>query len=883
MGWAVSFDGLAYIFCTQQHAAIVSADQDWPVGGPIILRGCLLPPTGSFTERMRPLDGDLDVDDLNFRLFDPVVEVGPAAGYNVVTWLGTRKASYITTTQLAEDLTPTGPSPFGVDAGGAFGTGAAVLHVDREAILVNSRSSNDFTVNAFGRGWFGTRAVAHQTDPGNSYYPAVKADFPGFTSRRAILWHVDDTDVATPVWRGYVTRGPRFAGRVEGADEGTVYELQCTHAWAVEREVALGLPDCATRLRGYDSGSVVLSVSPATSGAIGPYSSDLSATDPQTFGSFEGAAAHAATRLADYIASLGYTANYTLGTPTRSVDEVRWKVESTGVGALTAGMKIGGDSGSAENNDRRTFLFITSFNSADPRSVEVKLPFVVPPVMYQARHYLGSTDIPVTTTFGFPSSWAVTTYSDGGHTTTVRPILRGELGDTPLAIYPTSVASSPPVITGAIRAVGQGWDWTGYVDTDLLFVGAAQIFCTHWVFGLKRGVFEAGSVRSGADPRNWNWDYAARIAQATASLPSERTWLLDGRQKLGEFVVDVCAVNGCGLAVRDSRLSAVAYQPSLATDGVAATFTAAAGTGEVWNAQYEPMEDGLANKIELDADTVRLVVNDQRSVGSFGQGRTVSLRLTGTETSAISADPAQLAQTLLSRVIGLWSAPVALGRFTTSWGTHDALRSVRLGDTVEVTEWLLPAGDGTRGFVSKRLFVVGRTVDFDDATVTLEGVAFDEGNLGGYAPCVRAASAPDEFTIEVATGYLNSGGALATTVSDYANSDADEYTGTPGDGGANKFAVGDAVRLILRNSTTLDTVALTVADVYESGGSWFVEFTGSMGSTFEDYIALGQTVDLIPGDYSATSTDQREYCAVGDNASPSVIDGTANRANTFAP
>jgi hypothetical protein len=875
MGWALTISGAPYVWTTQQHGAIVAAHPDWPQGGPAILRGHLIPPTGSFTERMRPLDGDLDVDDLTLRLYDPVVSVGPASGYNVVTWLGTRKASSYTATELASDLTADGTGAFTVSSGTGLPTGPAVVHVDRESILIDSRSGTTLTPNAYGRGWYGTRALPHARDPSNSYAPALFEDFTTFKNRLAILWHVDDNDVAVPIWRGYVTRGPRFSGGGEGADGGTVYELQCTHAWGVEREVALGIPGCATRLRGYHSDAIHLKVSPPSGVSDLLTQSGTNATiNPAVFDTFEGAAAHSAARLRDNISDAGYAANYTIGDPHRDLGKVKWKVVSTGVGALTVAMRLGDASGSATNDDRRTFLFITSFNSADPRTAEAEADFVVPPLMFKARGGGASQTIPVASTFGFPSSWSATTYTDGPHTTTVQNTLRADWGDDVLVIEPTSISTDPPEITGTIRAlVGP---WYGYLDQAIPFVGATKVATTHWVYGLRNGVFQTGSTTSGADPRNWDWTYAARLAQATEALPSARTWLLDGTQKLGEFVVDLCAVNGCGLAVRDSRLCAVPYEPALATAPVAATFDA----DDLIDASFEPLEDGVANVIELDSDTVQLVVRDQRSIARFGQGRTVSLRLTGTEASAIGADPSTLAQHLLARVIDLWSNPVSIGRFTTSWAS---LRSVRLGDTIEVTEWLLPRGDGTRGLTDQRLLVIGRTVNFDEATVTFEGVAFDEGRPGGYAPCVRVAAAPDEFTIEVAAGYLNAGTGIATTVSDYAGSDADEYTGTADDGGANWYAVGDKVRLIVRDQPALETSALTIADIYESGGSWFVEFTGSMGSALEDHITGGSMVDLIPDEFSATTTDQRAYCAVGDNNAPATIDGTGVAAFTFAP
>jgi hypothetical protein len=902
--YMVTFDGCPYRFGTGGVVAPTSTDADWPEATgtvPTLVVGGLVYPRGTIEERLRPIDGTVEVSGFNFTLHDPIAEAGPAAGYPVVTWLGTRKETVKTSTELASDIAATGNGTFSVAYGSDFPTGAQVVYVEHEALYCSGRSGGTFTINASpsGRARYGSRAVAHVRDPSNSFAPTVYKDFPGFERRRVVLWHIDAAQVARPIWRGYCQRAPRLTSGNDPS-AGALYEFQCESAAQVELAQPVGMPASITRPRGFNSDAIVATVMPTRRAASPTHhgqSSDQTTVDDPINDTLADALAQTSRRLLESLG--GPDAGYQVTLAHEEGRVVLRVVSAAANGSpIYGGLRIRGTgiNASATNNDNdlagnaHTQVFAVDGGEYSPEClvfVELNTP---------------SQPFPIASGAGFPTSWAAVTVDDTTNRTSVQTMLRGELAPGAwLVLSPDPGASSPvdttaaPFFVGVVAIEGdasQSTLWNDGARTLTLeraipLTLTTRVSTSHWVHGIEHGLFDRAALGSFADPRNWDWTAVDAVVAATSGASSPRVWYFDGAKKLGDVIRDACALDGCGVAVRASRLCVIPFAPPLPNTPVAATFDA--DDDFVGKPSWTTFPDGIANVVSVESERLKIVVRDQRSISRNGPGREVKLSLTGIEDARLIAgvNPFEIARTILSRVLGIWSIPVALARFTVSIAS---LHAVFVGDYVGVTDWLMPDGTGGRGLADVTCQVIGRAVDLGASTIAFEAIIYDHGNLAAYAPCVRVAALnPARTVVTVATSYL--GATLGTgesdtpvaTLTDYAGSDRSDYAGTAGDGGTGFFAAGDKVTLVLRDSTTLTTEDATVLSVDTAAKT--ITLTGAVAASWATALAASAVVDVVYSDYdtSGLQAAQKGYAFVCDYLAPYFIGGSSDPAQTWSP
>jgi hypothetical protein len=879
MPFALSIDGCPSFFGTAGAEFGSTADDDNPFDS-VFRPGVLDVPRGTIRERMKPLDGDLDVSGMTFRLIDVEVEEDE---YYLISRLGTLNASNNPSTEITSDIEDVSTS-FTVADGSAFAS-SGYCFIGQEAIEF-TRSGNTFTI--VGRGRYGSRMVPHRRDTSNSFAPSVFKFFPGFERRRVVLWQIGEAPTFTPrpIWRGYCMRAPRLAA------DGASYELQCESAWSVEREMRLGIPTARVRMRGFDWKQIVAYLTPTAPPDTGhsPYTSGTSIyrfhrtvetnirDDLQDALLFVGSQFRAnlegdtSTPPAAYRDQLSFSLKLMAG------GMVEWEATTGNVDFMLQ-LKLGGIIHDAQSTEQ----------SNGSRYAIVSVPAPDALLSYDVSHNNGRVTIPVNTIAGLPASFSSDTFdeTDGLHTTTIGLTLRtgpDSAGGKQLLVQPTSITSNPPRINGIGRVIiidpNVQYTYEGFdVASVISFSGSTQLLLTttidttHWIYGLQHGLFSE-HVGEAGDLRNWNWSLARSIVEATDSGNSRRSWTFDGETKAGEFIMGLAALNGCGVGVRASRYAIVPFRGTLATDAAVVSITPndfVPGTKPTWST----FPDGLANVVDLQAGNVRLVVKDQASISRFGQARTIKLTVSGGNDGIFAgATPSQIMSEVLSRVLGLWSRPTALARVTVP--ATEFMHSVYLGDTVQITSKFLPAGDGSRDVTSRPMQVIGRELDLANGALTLEGVIYDLGNVSGYAPALKVASRIGDDTIVAARSYLTA----SNTLSDYSGN-----LGASSDGGVSKFAPGDQVYLIRRDVTTLETDVLEVESISPAtSGSSTVTFTTNISPGFRTHIDNGEWIDLVYAEYDTTGVlpAQKQYAYVGSHTT-GKIGSSSDAAKVWSP
>jgi hypothetical protein len=874
MSFALTIDGCPAVF-TSAAAVTDGEGDDWPLTA-AAFPFTLETPKGTIRERMKPLDGDLDVSGMTFRLIDVEVE---GEGYYLVSRLGTLSAGNNPSTEIASDIESSGTTSFTVADGSEFAA-SGVCWIGQEAIEF-TRSGNTFSVVE--RAVHASRAVAHRRDTGNSFAPAVFKFFPGFERRRVILWHNLD-GVTRPLWRGYCMRAPRLAA------DGASYELQCESAWSVEKDMRLGIPTAKFRMRGYDLEQIIALLLPTAPPDTGhsPYRSS------RYVNSFiRTVEANIRDDLQDALSAVESSFRTLLGgggstPPAAYKDQLSFSLKLIPGSGIEWEATLG-------NVDFDLTLKVAGVpyteksveQSNGSRHAVVVVPVPDALLAYDIGHNNGRVSIPVNTLAGMPGSFAPTTVdeADDVNTTTIGLSLRtgpDSMGGRQLLVMPTATTSNPPRINGVGRIIVldsqvQYPYLEGHRGTGIRFSSGAALLLTttvdttHWIYGLRRGLF-AEQVGSAGDPRNWNWDFARAVVEATDSGNSRRSWTFDGETKTGEFVTSLAALNGCGIGIRESRMAIVPFRGALPTDTPAVSISSSAFTAKP---TWSTFPDGLANIVELSIGENTIVVKDQASISRYGQARTIKLTLSGASDSAYEAmTPSQIVSELLSRVLGLWSRPTALAKITVA--AADYMHSVYVGDTVKITEWMLPTGDGNRGIVNRPMQVIGRDLDLRTGDLTLEGVIYDLGNVSGYAPALKVSGRDGNDTVIAARSYLGE----SNTLTDYTGN-----IGGASDGGVSKFAPGDKVRLIRCDVTTLEYEDFEVdAIAPATSGNSTITFNTTMSSTFRDHIDNGEWVELfyMPYDTSGLPASQKEYAWVASHTT-GKIGSSSDPAKVWSP
>lgn len=886
----VTVDAMPYGAATAAcNPAVSSTDPDWPKGL-IVLPGALSHDNAyTWSESITPLRGETSVGGFNVALQDVVAPSGPAAGQNVWTWLFSRRPKRIKRAALSATVGATDTTITVVRDPG-FSTGSQIVWIDREAILCSAYNAGTktFTVAAGGRGYLGTRAASHDVEPATAYAPFLWAEFPNPQKRRAILWLVRGT-TATPIWRGYLGRAPRLAE----ADK-TRWELQLDHAITVQSNRPLGPSRASVRVVGYDPSSFRLGFS-RTSGA---YRSLMVLREP-----YDGAIPEQLDtclrvleeRLNGMLANVADADPPFTGRVETSVTDGRPRATSRSnqshIVFLSHADLRGGRSPAAPID-----VDAPDFNarevSAGNWTGQRVLPYAPGAhviLRNVAQGWVGTT-IPVDSVDGLPTTALSATYTDGADVTVVQWALSGTDGEGyPFYVGLSTVDASTRRITGFTKREPLGRVGVVPVRGDILLTQptslklATLVSTTHWARALQRGVLATEYGLDGqADPRDWTWDRIDEVISATAgeASTSSRAWVFDGSSTVGDFLKETCALDGCAIAIRGSRLALVPLGPPLPTEPVAVTIdlTKEPIAGAVRGVAQQPagfgtMNESITNVVVLQRESSEgppITTNNRQSVALYGESQPFKVEMKGALGALLSdMTPFELARGPFSRILGLWGEPCEMVSIKVP---VPLVERVSLCDVVRVRSTTLPNGEGQRGVLNTRLGrVFGRrpaiSSGSDGGTMMLDVVVFAAERVAGYAPCARVGSMTSTV-LTLAVGYLTA------SATDYAGSNLPGYRLLANDGGTGHFAVGNIVRLRVRDSATLiEEGGFSIAAVDPVFRQLELNEDTSIGAyDWPALLAGGAIVDVLIDNYDAVTTAQKDWAFVGSRTT-GALDG----------
>jgi hypothetical protein len=869
-GYAVTVAGCPQIFMTYGCEVTDWDSADDAPGEAQSVAGTLVDPSWRWDESCDPLSGDLQVGGVSFELEDAPDDDGNPR----ITYLGNRDESSIPSTSLAasideNDLTLT------VADGAALGSFPQVLWIDGEALLCDSISTNTVTVNAAGRGYYGSLATSHLVDAANNVMPEVFAAFPWFDYRRVVLWRVE-AGVAKPLWRGRIEDKPESSGGGDAVGPAR-YSFRCEHAWTFQRNQPLGVPEAVCRLRGFHVRGIDLRISLGQAGT--GFSSERYAYEKRVekiYDTLKEALSASKSNLYQHMGSYQSFAN--LGEPVVERSGIRWTVTTTfntGNGALDISQRVAEQTASAAATQQ----------TGTYKIAEVATDGVPDALVYCPS---GMGVYPIDRTEGLPSDWTAQEHDEGAsHRTLIDPVLRGDYSDAhAFELTPRSATDSadPVVDTNNAEAGGPTFRGTGkflprtpygrehtaeYIATaNFLLRLTARVESSHFAYGIRRALEDTTFTRSGVDTRDWGWDGLQDVVDET----TDRTWApcrfyLDGSMAVQDVVTNRCALAGAGVAVGDGgKLGLISYAPPTFQTPVVATLTEA----DILGYPSFGRLDGTRNAARLQGELVDLLVRDAHSIGRYRQTYEGSLRLVGLKFDAAASDnPTALASSVLSRYLSLWSRPRQTVTFTlplAEW--HETAVH---GAWFYLTMWLVPNASGGRGVTDLFAKVIRRAVDVARGELTVTCLTYNA--VHGYAPCIRVASIAGA-TVTADVNYIQT-----DSGTDYSGSDQSGYVGTPSDGGVSLFQTGMVCEIVKRDVTTYTAeTGLVIQSV--NPGSRQITFTSSPTTA----PAAGEIWDLRFAAWNASGVTaaQKAYAYVGSR-SAGVIAGTTTKNKAWAP
>lgn len=853
IGFALLIAGVPYVFTTGpmplRARAALSTDEAaarpwWFYDASTMeVAGGFLETPPSFSEGAKPIDGDLDVDALTFRLHD-----APRNGRSLLTWLATRVVDEVTSSPLAASITSTATTCT-VGSGAVF-SADSYAWIERECVFITDVTGNVLTIL---RHQLGTRAVAHSIVSAANVFPMVFRDVPWITRRKVTLWAIRPDGTPDALWAGLATRAPRLAA------DGARFDLPCDPLWNVLRENPVGATVSSAELVGYgrtgrsgltssgdsllratfqylDGGGALHTLNPVVQGAFRDWPSLARAFGDAV--EAQGATVSQIVRVTSRRNGTNATFQYTFPTP-------GWASRQAFLGRSFVGSALG--------------------SSATAAVVDVDQ---VPRTGYIVGNGTTTTWC-ISSLEGLPSSWAaeVSRPTDPFPTTRVVGLRVAASKDLFIGLQGiTPDISSGARVTGTARFYPRTF---GYQPPDLVTVTdppALQVYrevsTRHWICGLRYGVVDLLADSDGAD--DFDWSETDTVTNLTAGLNVARNWLFDGRRTFGSVAVECCQLFGCSPVIRAGRVAIIPWRWPDAGETPAATYTRRDLIGMPTWATWD---EGIANRLLVKSESLTLDATIADSLARYGPGRRVETTLAGVEDERnVVDDPIAFSRAVLARM-DLWSEPLAMVTWRVPFTVED-VSATELGKLTQLSEWMLPNGRGDRGLAGARCLVVRRTVTLGDreAQIEVTGLVFPRVSYG-YAPCIRIAGrhAGSSTVFEVATEYV--GGTTSYADTEHA--------------GAEHFHHADGVEFILRDNT---------ADIRESAVVFAVnlitpptiEFDSPPSSTMLAHIDEGGIVDLRLDHFSATALEQRGWMFVGSETS-STIDRTDTPARRIAP
>lgn len=840
------------------------ADTAWHVGTSPDTQGWLSMPELMVEERIRPVDGGIDVSSVTLRLAD--IELGPTGA------LGARDslASSTLSTGISASITT-----IGVRSTAAFAS-SGVAHIGRERITYTGKTST--TLTGVTRGTAGTKARTHKVTAGQAPPRVYQGDALPFTlGRRVTLWALRVTSAGTVtdptlIYDGRVGPGTRMS------DQGATWEIPVDHA-----SKALAEPSRPTEVLLYGwshfvAGERTTDDSRATPPAFTP----LIARWAPTNGGGDLIYLHDASGQPDqggwspswevFYARWNDAARRLTSTVNMTADQTALFVQASAGGAgrrLTVDWAWGTPGANASPTESGDALTQARVNLSQPTEACVFL---------RDRLHLDGPDLalipaaPASAT-GLGIFWGFDVERDNGilEKETVRVRFSGDDGTnlTSVSTIDLTGVTARNLQAGA-RLFGAEILLTQPVLAPLRLYVQINSQQAGWWDAIRYGIIDPIDTLRGLDhiQDSIAWDRIEALAEGTQPWQWERRYWVKPEDPPFQVLRDEAALSGLMLCTWRGRIAVAKIREPSLTETPSRTI----GQADLRRGQLptvREVSDGIISSMRMllpphnteSPSTVRVI--DATAVSESGAGAEITVRVAegAVPQGGVADDPAlrTRVENIALNLLAPWTRPYRLVTVPTDPRAVD----LEVGDVIALEEWLLPNGTGGRG-ITGRGVVVGHRRDYRSGRVDL--MLRVSAPRAGWAPAYPVATISGTL-VTLQNGPPWGAAGFASTYTETGALRADL--------GLEYLAVGDQVRVVetaARSPTTPVSAEVTAVDPV----AHTVTLDTSPGATWESLAGIGNVL-LIPETHANSTTAQRLYVYVSDGTTVTLSTGAAAR------
>jgi hypothetical protein len=849
-----------------------TADPAWHAGTSPTSRPWLALDELTVEERIRPVDGGIDVSSISLKLAD--------IGGGVTALLGACDAMDVST--LTTGISATATS-IGVRSTAAFPS-SGVLHIGRERITYTGKTGT--SVTGCTRGTAGTKARRHQVTQGFAPPRVFEGDALPFTlGRRVTVWalQLSGTTVTDPtlIYDGRVGPGTRMS------DAGAAWEIPLDHA---SKALAEETRAVEVMIYGFGHFSSTSSTSDLETvpdaAAYTPLRAEWAV--PGSTGAYialstqEGGGWTASVDLfkrrwndAARAAMTGTGWEIQIGDDERPFVDVRTNSPPAGAGRrLTVSYGWAAPGENAHPGDRASTLQEARCYLA---------PFPEACVWMVDRVHLDSADAAVIPSAPSPGGsgvfalWGLEMERDNGvlDKATLRVSIGGITGNLATGVIPLDSTGAPVPGSPGTSLYGAEVLLTKPTRAALRLSVQNTERATGWWDAVRYGVLQSLDDLRGLDhlADSVGWERVGAVARGQQPWSPQRRYWITPESAPMQVLRDEAALSGLMVCTWRGRIAVARVREPSSTETVTRTI----GQADLRRGQLPTMRevrDGIITGVKIrlppygDEDWIRIV--DATAMSESGSGAEIEVRLArgataGDGFNAITRNPGlrTAMETTAMSLIAPWARPYRLVTVPTDLRAAD----VEVGDVIALDEWLLPSGTGTRG-ISGRGVVVGWRRSYTTGRVDL--MLRVSAALAGWAPAY-AVNSITSTALTLDDPYPTGPAGFAT-----------EYTSTGAlrtDLGLEYLVAGDEVRLVeVGNRSPFGPQSFTVVSTDPSlkqitlstapGGTWATLASSSYGKVL-----------LIPETHANSLTSQRLYAYTADGTSITL--STGDRARTW--
>lgn len=870
-GFCLSITGFPYTLGTESIGTLPSSTSPlWFGGETVLAQGFLVNRNLRWGEKARPIDGELEVDAITFTLLDGKISTGIATGNNLFTYLSTFASYNQISTPLVATLEKT-TLTFTVGSGSLL-SGASFLWINREAMPVTSIVGNLVTVT--NRGKLGTSNQRHIVN--DDLNPEVFRLPPWIQRRKVVLWGVDQNNVATALWMGFSVRAPRLT------ETGIDFEFPCDPYLQVIQESYMGDPTPVAQSVGYNN--LIAPIITAgvyqtrTSGGATIFEGNFTHIIDQAYRTWDqySNALEEQIRNASVARSLGLSATIRINGDSNGIFSADSPL------AFYAACVIGNGGVSRIDEARQESIArtidpvtLTTQNGVTINFGRIYPTMAAAPVLSQEGATTGTSTVCLSSISNIPA-YTVTAPTDLVDVTNPLTASFGEDYILSIRSYTTSNTSAlGPNINGTIGTFSRTGrrETIAISNTSLVFKSGFRVAARHWFPGLRYGIVP--SIQDAQSEVDFDWSNTDSVMAVTSNGLSNRVFTLDGTKTFGSLMTELNRFYGLTPGIDKGRITFIPWQWPDERD----TAFQITNTDVIGNPIWGTWDESFANRLEINSEKGKIIVLDNGSVARYGEGRKIVIDVADrtVQSQNFLNDPVLAARQALGR-LSLWTNPLPSVKFKSSLRYYEQ-NTLKLGDTIQYTDWLSPDGMGDRAISAQKAKLTSRYIDLDEGIVEYEAIFFGRESRG-YAPCIRVLSVVSSDTIDVAKDYVQLVYPSGTQQFDYGGG-VDGFGNDTLAGTNSIFTAGEQVQLITRNSTSQTTEDLEIHDVTWTGTEWRIQFTTNISAPMQALI--GSTiVDMRYANFAIATDYQKTWMFIG-NETTGLIDGTAVRARPIAP